>query len=88
MADISELLIEVKNINNTINDIDSVGKKLKQTQQQAISLGKSIFAGASFTALIASIKKLGDAWKDVIVTNKAFGTMFAKNIDIANKGVK
>jgi len=88
MADISELLIEVKQINKTIGDIDLVNKKLKQTQATATSLGKSLFAGASFTALIASVKKFGDAWKQVIVTNKAFGTMFKKNIDIANKGVK
>ncbi len=88
MADISELLIEVKNVDKTVNDIDRVGKKLKQTQQQALSLSKGLFAGLSFTALIASMKKFGDAFKDLLVTEKAFSSSFSKGMDEANKGVK
>lgn len=87
MADISELIIEVKQINKTLSDIDKVGKKLKQTKADATSLGKSILAGWTFTKIIQGAKAFGDAWRDVTVTFKTFDTIFGKWNKDAQAGV-
>lgn len=87
MADVSELLIEVKNINKTLSDIQSVGDKLKQTQQQAASFGKAIFAGWSFTKIIKAAKEFGDAWRDTVTTFRNFDTVFGNFNSQALEGV-
>lgn len=88
MPDISELIIEVKQINKTLSDIDKVGKKLKQTKADATSLGKAIFAGWTFTKIIQGAKAFGDAWRDVTVTFKTFDNVFGKWNKEAQEGVK
>lgn len=88
MADVSELLIEVKNINGTLNDIDKVGKKLKETQQQAAAFGKTLFAGWTFTKLIQGAKEFGDAWSDTLTTFRNFKVVFGSFNNIAEQGVK
>lgn len=88
MADVSELLIEVKNVNKTLSDIQKVGDKLKQTQSQAINFGKAIFAGWTFTKLIKGAKQFGDAWRDTVVTFKNFDKIFGNFNSIALEGIK
>lgn len=88
MPDISELLIEVKNTNNAVNEIQKVGKALKDTQKQANVIGKTLFAGWTFKKLIQGAKEFGDAWKDTVVTFKNFDTIFGKFNASAQAGVK
>lgn len=88
MPDISELIIEVKQINKTLSDIDRVGKKLKQTGADATTLGKTILAGWSFTKIIQGAKAFGDAWRDVSVSFKTFDSVFGKWNKNAQAGVE
>lgn len=87
MADISELIIEVKKINETISNIGKVQKKLKETADSAQSLGKTIAAAWSFGKVLQAAKEFGDAWKDVQVTFRSFDATFGTFNETANKGV-
>lgn len=88
MADVSELIIEVKNVNSTLSDIQKVGDKLKETQQQAANLGKALFAGWTFTKLIKAAKEFGDAWRDTVVTFKNFNEVFGEFNSVAINGIR
>ena len=85
--DISELLIEVKNTNRAVNQILKVNKALKNTNDSAKTLGKTILSGFAFTKLISQVKKFGDSWKNVLVTFRNFKTVFGQFNIAANKGM-
>lgn len=91
MADISELILEVKNANSAVHEIDKVDKKLKQTTKSADELktiGKTLFAGWSFTKLIGAAKSFGDAWRDTLITTRKFDAVFGSFNRNAQAGVK
>lgn len=88
MADVSELIIEVKNVNSTLSDIQKVGNQLKNTQKQAANLGKALFAGWTFTKLIKAAKDFGDAWRDTVVTFKNFDKVFGEFNSVAINGIR
>ena len=81
MADISELILQVKNADNAVQQIDKVDKKLKQTTEsskQLSTLGKTLFAGWSFTKLIQGAKQLSDAWQENLITFRNFDEVFGR----------
>lgn len=91
MADISELILQVKNADSAVKEIDKVDKKLKQTaisSEKLSTLGKTIFAGWTFTKFIALAKKMGDAYGSALVTTRKFEAVFGSFNRNAVNGVK
>ena len=91
MADISELILQVKNADNAVREIDKVDKKLKQTaisSKKLNDIGKTLFAGWTFTKIISMTKAMGDAFSNSLITARKFSSVFGLWNRQANAGVK
>lgn len=86
--DISELIIQIKNTDQSVNEIKKVTNALKETGQTASTVGKTLFAGWTFSKVIQGAKLLGDAFKDVLVTFKNFDLLYGKMNKEANASVQ
>ena len=91
MADISELILQVKNADSAVKEIDKVDKKLKQTAENSekiAKLGKTLFAGWTLSKSIGLIKSMGDAFKDAELSTRKFNVIFGAWNKNARIGVK
>jgi hypothetical protein len=87
-GDYAELVFEVKNISKTIRDIVRVRKEIEKTGKETKNLQDTILSGWSFGKVFQSIQKFGDAFKDVQITMKSFGSIYGEFNKRADDGVK
>ncbi len=88
MPDISELILQVKNTQDSVNEIKKVTNALKETGDTAKTVGKGLFAAWSFTKVIQGARMLGDAFKDVLVTFRNFDVLYGKMNKNAESSVR
>jgi hypothetical protein len=87
-GDYAELVFEVKNISKTIRDIVRVRKEIEKTGKETKNLQDTILSGWSFGKVFQSIQKFGDAFKDVQITMRSFGSIYGEFNKRADSGVK